>query len=107
MKMMRKMNVVILLASFQFFVGIMGDNTTIAELYEVASSLDMFMDDVPDMPKLRGYVYKDKKLKSDELRIRMFKTKWGPSFEHCVCLWIVEEDENFTRSYDRSGTRDH
>ncbi|KAH9318965.1 hypothetical protein KI387_020734, partial [Taxus chinensis] len=49
---------------------------TTSELYEVASSLEMFVDEVPDMPKLRGYVYHDKKLKLAELRIGIFKTKW-------------------------------
>ncbi|KAH9300961.1 hypothetical protein KI387_012544, partial [Taxus chinensis] len=76
MKMTRNMNVIILLALLRFSVGTVGDNTTAAELSEVASSLEMFVDEVPDMPKLRGYVYHDKKLKPAELRIGMFETKW-------------------------------
>lgn len=41
-----------------------------------ASSLEMFVDELPDIPRLGGYILKDGVLKPGRLRIGMFETKW-------------------------------
>jgi hypothetical protein len=53
------------------------ENVTADELYEIASSLKMFVDELPKMPTLKGYMLgRDGDLKAGELRIGMFEKKW-------------------------------
>nr|ABR18419.1 unknown [Picea sitchensis] len=52
------------------------DSMTDESLHKVASSLEMFVEELPDMPRLEGYVLEHGKLKPTELRIGMFETKW-------------------------------
>jgi FtsP/CotA-like multicopper oxidase with cupredoxin domain len=47
------------------------------KLQEIASSIEMFVDELPEMPTLQGYTfYEDGQLKAGELRIGMFEKKW-------------------------------
>ena len=49
-------------------------NVTEQELHDIASSLEMFVDELPEMPKLKGYMIgKDGHLKAGKLRTGMFK----------------------------------
>jgi FtsP/CotA-like multicopper oxidase with cupredoxin domain len=63
-----------------FFVCFLGffvvDGVTDESLHKIAASLRMFVDELPDMPKLKGYLFEDGKLKPAELRIGMFQKKW-------------------------------
>jgi FtsP/CotA-like multicopper oxidase with cupredoxin domain len=53
-------------------------NITVQELQQIAStSLEMFVDELPEMPTLKGYLFgQDGHLKAGELRIGMFQKKW-------------------------------
>eukprot|EP00253_Pinus_taeda_P036199 PITA_36199 len=65
---------IFLLCCFLGFVVL--DGVTDATLHSVAASLQMFVDELPDMPKLEGYTFEYGKLKPGELRIGMFQTQW-------------------------------
>eukprot|EP00253_Pinus_taeda_P000730 PITA_00730 len=52
-------------------------NMTEEELQEIASPIEMFVDELLEMPTLKGYsVGQDGHLKTGELRIGMFQKKW-------------------------------
>lgn len=52
-------------------------NVTEEELHEIASTFEMFVDELPQMPMLKGYIVgQDGHLKAGELRIGMFEKKW-------------------------------
>lgn len=52
-------------------------NMTEQELQEIASPVEMFVDELPDMPRLKGYILgQDGHFKTGELRIGMFQKKW-------------------------------
>uniref|UniRef100_A0A0C9S805 TSA: Wollemia nobilis Ref_Wollemi_Transcript_12520_2257 transcribed RNA sequence n=1 Tax=Wollemia nobilis TaxID=56998 RepID=A0A0C9S805_9CONI len=53
-----------------------GGHVTEDGLYQTASSLEMFVDELPDMPTLNGYAVQDGKFKPADLKIGMFKKKW-------------------------------
>lgn len=61
---------------FCFIFPVMGSRPKFESLKDVASSLEMFVDELPDMPRLRGYKWEDGVLTSGKLRIGMFETKW-------------------------------
>lgn len=47
------------------------------DLYATTASLEMFVDELPDMPKLKGFVISTNgSLSSGYLRIGMFQTQW-------------------------------
>jgi len=51
-------------------------NVTEQQLQEIALSLEMFVDELPEMPTLQGYTFgQDGHLKAGELRIGMFEKK--------------------------------
>lgn len=70
--------VLIFLFFFLDFIVLQGaaDSMTDERLHKIASSLKMFVDELPDMPRLEGYVLQHGNLKPTELRIGMFETKW-------------------------------
>ena len=71
------MNICVLIFFYFCFVGFfVVDGVTEEILHKVAASLQMFVDELPDMPKLEGYHFKDGNLKPAELRIGMFQTNW-------------------------------
>ncbi|KAH9300965.1 hypothetical protein KI387_012548 [Taxus chinensis] len=66
MKIRNNISAVLLLLCF-FAVG--GSDSS----HDIAASLEMFVDELPDMPKLKGYVNLSNPA---HLRIGMFQTKW-------------------------------
>ncbi|KAH9306542.1 hypothetical protein KI387_010946, partial [Taxus chinensis] len=72
-KMEKKMLLVFLLCCC-FLVG--KSHVTEQGLYQMASSLEMFVDELPEMPKLKGYVATDRGFSPGHLQIGMFETKW-------------------------------
>jgi hypothetical protein len=61
------------------------------KLQEIASSIEMFVDELPEMPTHQGYTfYEDGQLKAGELRIGMFEKKWVQilSMLHCILLQV-------------------
>ncbi|GLJ30337.1 hypothetical protein SUGI_0600200 [Cryptomeria japonica] len=56
---------------------LVSSDTSEDALHALAASLEMFVDELPDMPKLKGYVTsKGGGLSPGHLRIGMFQTKW-------------------------------
>lgn len=52
-----------------------------------ASKLEMFVDELPDMPKIYGYDVVDGVPKSKSLKIGMFKKKWVCAvFYYCYLI---------------------
>eukprot|EP01018_Ginkgo_biloba_P027070 Gb_39667 [translate_table: standard] len=79
MKIMEtSIQVSLLLCFFLQAYAVIGITTNITDekLHEIASSLEMFVDELPDMPKLHAYSTKDGDLKAAELKIGMFEKKW-------------------------------
>ncbi|GLJ09454.1 hypothetical protein SUGI_0109970 [Cryptomeria japonica] len=69
-----QLHIVLLLCAF--LGGSRARNVTEDELLQVASSLKMFVDELPDMPRLQGFVPQGQDFKPAELRIGMFEKKW-------------------------------
>eukprot|EP01018_Ginkgo_biloba_P027073 Gb_39670 [translate_table: standard] len=76
--MERRMYVIKLLmfSFFQVITVMSTANITKDKLHEIASALEMFVDELPDMPKIHAYSIKDGHLKAAELKIGMFAKKW-------------------------------
>lgn len=76
MKKVRAMELSICVLLLFFIFSVTGLSIKFESIKDVASSLEMFVDELPDMPRLKGYIREDGVLQSGKLRIGMFETKW-------------------------------